>query len=201
MMFFQQRSTTSSKLIGTFVVVWCLCFFEHRGGGVDSFMLNNGSKEHRGGGVGLSVTAEQLKMGKPSGQINRDDEGIVNDNDFDDNTHGLFSMTTTRTRNSVVVGNNRRQMMTQGISSLVAVSAAICHPQSSSAAVGTLPELADTNAFLQGITINVADGDQQKMMINFLVKSFDMEILRQTVQDSVEETVRAKMQRSRSSLV
>ena len=91
--------------------------------------------------------------------------------------------------------------MTQGISSLVAVSAAICHPQSSSAAVGTLPELADTNAFLQGITINVADGDQQKMMINFLVKSFDMEILRQTVQDSVEETVRAKMQRSRSSLV
>ena len=45
------------------------------------------------------------------------------------------------------------------------------------------------------------DGDQQKMMINFLVKSFDMEILRQTVQDSVEETVRAKMQRSRSSLV
>lgn len=155
---------------------------------MDSFMLNNGSKEHRGGGVGLSVTAEQLKMGKPSGQINRDDEGIVNDNDFDDNTHGLFSMTTTRTRNSAVVGSNRRQMMTQGISSLVAVSAAICHPQSSSAAVGTLPELADTNAFLQGITVNVADGDQQKMMINFLVKSFDMEILRQTVQGSVEET-------------
>jgi len=57
-----------------------------------------------------------------------------------------------------------------------------------SAEVGTLPEYADTNAILQGITVNVADASQQESMINFLINAFDFKILRKRVRNSVEET-------------
>jgi hypothetical protein len=58
------------------------------------------------------------------------------------------------------------------------------------AAVGTLPEFADSDAIIQGITVNVADKSQQDAMIDFLVRSFDFQVLRKRVRDSVEETVR-----------
>ena len=58
------------KLIRTFVVVSCLGFSEHRGGGVDSFLLNTGSKEH--GSVGLFVTAAQLQMPDTIGDLGCD---------------------------------------------------------------------------------------------------------------------------------
>lgn len=56
------------------------------------------------------------------------------------------------------------------------------------AAVGSLPEFADTNAILQGITVNVADKSQQDAMINFLVNAFDFLVLRKRIRGSIEET-------------
>jgi hypothetical protein len=52
-----------------------------------------------------------------------------------------------------------------------------------------LPEYAETNAIIQGITINVADKSQQDAMIDFLTKSFDFEVLRKRIVDGVEDTV------------
>ena len=60
----------------------------------------------------------------------------------------------------------------------------------STAAVGTLPEFANTNAILQGLTVDVADQSQQKSMIEFLIQGFGFEILRQRINGPVEETVR-----------
>jgi hypothetical protein len=62
-------------------------------------------------------------------------------------------------------------------------------PRAGNAAVGTLPEYAETNAIIQGITINVADKSQQDAMIDFLTKSFDFEVLRKRIVDRVEDTV------------
>ena len=57
------------------------------------------------------------------------------------------------------------------------------------AAVGTLPEFANTNAIIQGVTVNVADKSQQDAMINFLTGAFDFQVLRKRIQGSVEDTV------------
>ena len=62
--------------------------------------------------------------------------------------------------------------------------------RSANAAVGTLPEFADTNAIIQGITVNVADKSQQDSMINFLTGAFDFQVLRKRISGSVEDTVR-----------
>lgn len=58
------------------------------------------------------------------------------------------------------------------------------------AAVGSLPEFADTNAILQGLTVNVADPSQQKSMIEFLIQGFGFQVLRQRINGPIEETVR-----------
>jgi hypothetical protein len=58
-----------------------------------------------------------------------------------------------------------------------------------SAAVGTLPEFQDTNAILQGLTINVVDQSQLKSFVQFLTQGFGLEILRQRIQGPVEEIV------------
>jgi hypothetical protein len=60
------------------------------------------------------------------------------------------------------------------------------HP--ANAAVGTLPELASTNAVLQGITVKVADKSQQDAMISFLVDGFDCKVLRKRIRGGLEET-------------
>jgi hypothetical protein len=62
-------------------------------------------------------------------------------------------------------------------------------PAPANAAVGTLPEFADSNAIIQGLTVNVADKSQQDGMIDFLVNGFDFQVLRKRIKDSVEETV------------
>lgn len=56
------------------------------------------------------------------------------------------------------------------------------------AAVGSLPEYADTNAILQGITINVADKSQQDSMIAFLTDGLSFKVLRKRIRGSIEET-------------
>lgn len=60
--------------------------------------------------------------------------------------------------------------------------------QMANAAVGTLPEYADSNAVLQGITIDVADTEQQKDMISFLEDGFSFKKLRQSKRGSVTDT-------------
>lgn len=65
----------------------------------------------------------------------------------------------------------------------------------SSAAVGTLPEFADTNAILQGLSVKVADKSQQDAMVTFLQDSFDFKVLRQRISGSVTETVGARFLR------
>lgn len=57
------------------------------------------------------------------------------------------------------------------------------------AAVGTLPELKDANAILQGITVSVADESQQDSMIKFLVDGFLFQVLRQRTVGTVTDTV------------
>lgn len=69
------------------------------------------------------------------------------------------------------------------------------------ASVGTLPEFSDSDAIIQGITVNVADKSQQDAMIDFLVNSFDFQVLRKRRRDSVEETVRCDVSMVASSNV
>ncbi len=86
---------------------------------------------------------------------------------------------------------SRRKMMTKtaALASFSFLSTTIGSPESSSAAVGSLPEFANTNAIVNGLTINVADTSQQKAMIDFLIGAFDFEVQRQRIQGSIEETV------------
>lgn len=86
---------------------------------------------------------------------------------------------------------SRRNVLTQGL----AVGGALLVSESilvedASAAVGALPEFSETNAILQGLTVNVADQSQQKSMIEFLVNGFSFEVLRQRIRGPIEETVR-----------
>jgi hypothetical protein len=62
-------------------------------------------------------------------------------------------------------------------------------PIATTAAVGTLPELQDTGVVLQGITVTVADQSQLQSMITFLRNAFDFEVLRQTTEGTVTNTV------------
>jgi hypothetical protein len=57
------------------------------------------------------------------------------------------------------------------------------------ATVGTLPELKEANAILQGITVSVADESQQDSMIKFLVDGFLFQVLRQRTVGTVTDTV------------
>lgn len=66
-------------------------------------------------------------------------------------------------------------------------AAAFKTPQAQ-AAVGSLPELVSTNAYLQGIKIRVADPSQQDAMISFLTDGFDCRVLRKRRQGTIEET-------------
>ena len=60
--------------------------------------------------------------------------------------------------------------------------------QPANAAVGSLYELADTNAILQGVTVDVADKSQEAAMIAFLQTSFDFKVLRKSQQGAVTQT-------------
>ena len=86
---------------------------------------------------------------------------------------------------------SRRNILTKtaALASVPFLSTTFSLPERSSAAVGTLPEFAETNAIVNGLTINVADASQQKAMIDFLIGAFSFEVQRQRIQGSVEETV------------
>ena len=86
---------------------------------------------------------------------------------------------------------SRRNVLTQGFAVGGALLVAGATPlEDASAAVGALPEFSETNAVLQGLTVNVADQSQQKSMIEFLVNGFGFEVLRQRIRGPIEETVR-----------
>ena len=82
-----------------------------------------------------------------------------------------------------------RRKILAALASVPFLSTTFSLPERSSAAVGTLPEFAETNAIVNGLTINVADASQQKAMIDFLIGAFSFEVQRQRIQGSVEETV------------
>ena len=84
---------------------------------------------------------------------------------------------------------SRRKILTAALASVPFLSTTFSLPERSSAAVGTLSEFAETNAIVNGLTINVADASQQQAMIDFLIGAFSFEVQRQRIQGSVEETV------------
>jgi hypothetical protein len=83
-------------------------------------------------------------------------------------------------------GDSRRSFLAQA--SLLSTSLLVSLPISAGAAVGSLPELADANAVLQGLTIRVADQSQQKSTISFFTDAFDFKVLRKRITGTVEET-------------
>lgn len=114
------------------------------------------------------------------------------------NKHSLFSQADDsldsvpdQNGDDVSMELSRRKMMakTAALASFSFLPAAIGSPARSSAAVGTLPEFSDTNAIVNGLTVNVADASQQQAMIDFLTGAFDFVVQRQRIQGSVEETV------------
>lgn len=62
-------------------------------------------------------------------------------------------------------------------------------PTIAKAALGTLPELSDTNVVVQGITVRVAEPSQRDAMITFLQNGFGMSILRQRKVGSTVEDI------------
>lgn len=83
----------------------------------------------------------------------------------------------------------RRDFGKTCFSSASALAAALTQfPSKSFGSVGTLPEFNDTNAILQGITIDVADSSQNQAMISFLEDGFDCKVLRKRISGTLEET-------------
>jgi hypothetical protein len=80
------------------------------------------------------------------------------------------------------------------VSNILAASALVtgswgAQPETTYAAVGTLPEFSDTNAIIEGITVTVADKSQQDAMITFLIDSFEFKVLRQSVTGPMTDVV------------
>jgi hypothetical protein len=90
--------------------------------------------------------------------------------------------------NDAISSARRMILGTSALASIPLVLGGL-NPEPAKAAVGTLPESADTNAIIQGITVNVADKSQQDSMINFLSDGFDFKVLRKRIKGSLEETV------------
>ena len=113
--------------------------------------------------------------------------GDMNENQDDsDNVNGSDN------GNAIPDSTARRQAIIKSCSTIVASSLILdgsIEVSPSVAAVGTLPEYEDTNAVLQGLTVNVADASQQEQMIAFLTNGFDFQVLRKRIRGSVEETV------------
>jgi hypothetical protein len=83
-------------------------------------------------------------------------------------------------------GDSRRSFLAQA--SLLSTSLLVSFSSPAGAAVGSLPELAEANAFLQGLTIRVADQSQQSATISFFTDAFDFKVLRKRIKGTVEET-------------
>ena len=81
---------------------------------------------------------------------------------------------------------NRRSVHGVISASLGYLSASMIAPSlESNAAVGTLPEFSDTNAIVQGITINVAESKQFFDMVDFLRDGLNFQVLRQENKGSI----------------
>lgn len=98
-----------------------------------------------------------------------------------------FPSSTTRLEAEV----DRRSMLLNSFKSSILFSSALVtsfwHPLNVNAAVGTLPEYADTNSVIQGITVQVTDLSQKQSMIEFLKDGFDFKVLREQRNGSIEE--------------
>jgi len=79
---------------------------------------------------------------------------------------------------------NRRSLMSNVVVAAGA-TALVSNQKTANAAVGTLPEYADTNAIVQGVTVQVADKSQLDAMKNFLELGFEAKVLRQFVSGSI----------------
>ena len=84
---------------------------------------------------------------------------------------------------------SRRDLLRSAASASSSLALAGIAVKRANAAVGSLPEFQDTNAIIQGLTVDVADKSQQDSMVDFLVNGFDFQILRKRIKGSVEETV------------
>ena len=98
------------------------------------------------------------------------------------------------------LSSNRREFFQVLVSSFAAAGMVAGVPGMAVAAVGSLPEFRETNAILQGITVNVADKSQQDAMIDFLVNGFNFKILRKRINDPVEDTVSRKRRRRKKCM-
>jgi catechol 2,3-dioxygenase-like lactoylglutathione lyase family enzyme len=94
----------------------------------------------------------------------------------------LFSSASSRRRRMLgTVGGAIASSVLLLASSAPSSSLPLLRPiQAAAAAVGTLPELAGTDAVLQGITVQIADPLQYRTMIAFLRDGFDCEIVRKS---------------------
>lgn len=89
-------------------------------------------------------------------------------------------------RSTNQASTSRRQFISYTAAGIAAAAASL--PPPSLAAVGTLPEFANDNAILQGITVKVADKSQQDIMIQFLENAFECQVLRRRIRGPIEET-------------
>jgi hypothetical protein len=119
---------------------------------------------------------------------NGDDQSTTNSQD---NINESSSMSSSSSSSSSSF-STRRNVLQTAVFSLSASTGIVISssPRMALAEVGTLPEFSDTNAVLQGLTVNVADESQQEAMINFLINGFDFKVLRKRIRNTVEETVR-----------
>ncbi len=107
--------------------------------------------------------------------------------DQPENNADLGTGTTDNTRHEL----SRRTMMDKGAKILSAplLLNSNLFSNEAQANVGTLPEYKETNAVLQGLTVDVADSVQQNAMIDFLRDGLQFKLLRQRKVGSVTETV------------
>jgi len=88
-----------------------------------------------------------------------------------------------------IESSTRRSFLVEnGAAAAIVGSMAFIRPESVNAAIGSLPELQDTNVILQGLTVTVADQSQLENMITFLLNSFDFKVLRQVTEGTVTNT-------------
>lgn len=107
-----------------------------------------------------------------------------NDNDTFNNDNGSSTNSNSMTRRSMIWNQITKAASTTAILSTVSTIV----PTTANAMVGSLPEFEDSNAVLQGVTVDVSDLGQQNTMIDFLTDGFQMKLLRQRKVGSVTET-------------
>jgi hypothetical protein len=107
--------------------------------------------------------------------------------------HAFHAMTSNVrcSRTTLAAKVSRRSMLSNTAKSSIWLATAFgsitLSPSVSNAAVGTLPEFADTNSVLQSITVQVGDLAQKQSMIDFLKDGFDFKVLRERKNGPMED--------------